>query len=112
MHRFAAFLFVGLFAAAVLAAPAPRPRPPTPWVTGWDKPVDPSGDCRFDRDGDRLTISVPGKGHELNYERPMTAPQLLRDVEGDFDVQVRVTATFLPVNPLGVGGTRSACILL
>jgi regulation of enolase protein 1 (concanavalin A-like superfamily) len=60
-------------------------------VTGWDRPVDPVGDCRFDRRGDRLTVTVPGKGRELDVAgRRLNAPRLLRDVRGDFMVQVRV----------------------
>jgi regulation of enolase protein 1 (concanavalin A-like superfamily) len=79
-----------LFAVGVTAAPAPvyRPKPTTPWVTGWDMPVDPIGDCRFDKKGDKLTISVPGRAGRT------TAPRMLREIEGDFDVTVRVTGAF------------------
>jgi regulation of enolase protein 1 (concanavalin A-like superfamily) len=56
--------------------------------------VDPDGDCRFDRDGDKFTITVPGKGHELRDR--LNAPRLLRDVGGDFVVQVRVGGAFRP----------------
>jgi hypothetical protein len=60
-------------------------------VTGWDKPVDPRGDCKFKRDGDRLTITVPGGGHELDAGAGrLNAPRLLRDVEGNFVAVVRV----------------------
>ncbi len=79
---------------AVLAAPAPFPRttrPSVPWVTGWGKPEDPVGDCRFDRDGERLTITVPCKGHQLDLaSHRLNAPRLLREVEGDFVAQVRI----------------------
>jgi regulation of enolase protein 1 (concanavalin A-like superfamily) len=77
-----------------LAAPAPAN---VPWVTGWDKPVDPDKDCKFNRDKDTLTIEVPGKDHDLGIERGlMNSPRLLRDVEGDFVPQVRVSGTFKP----------------
>jgi regulation of enolase protein 1 (concanavalin A-like superfamily) len=73
----------------VAAAPVPEP-----WLAGWDEPVDPLGDCRFERDRDKLTITVPGgKHHALDVENG-PAPRLLRDVEGDFVVQVRVGGAF------------------
>jgi regulation of enolase protein 1 (concanavalin A-like superfamily) len=83
-----------LFACAILAAPAPVERP---WLTGWDKPVDPDNDCKFIRDKGTLTLEVPGKDHDLAVERNlMNSPRLLRDVEGDFLAQVRVSGTFQP----------------
>jgi regulation of enolase protein 1 (concanavalin A-like superfamily) len=106
MHRLAARLLCalagGLAAAAaggLLAAPAPFPRPTRergPWFDGWDRPIDPRGDCQFNRKGDRLTITVPGKGHEFDVENGrLTAPRLLREVEGDFIVQVRLATDHL-----------------
>src|SRR5262245_31921936 len=93
-------LALALLAAPLLAAPVPPPKPAKasgPWFDGWDKPVDPKGDCRFERKGDRLTLTVPGKGAHTLDEGPgnvvkatSTAPRLLRDVEGDFTIQVRV----------------------
>ena len=81
---FVAFpLLVGV---AVTAAPAPvyKPKPPVvPWVTGWDKPVDSIGDCRFDTKGDKLMISVPGRAGRA------TVPQMLREIEGDFNADFR-----------------------
>jgi regulation of enolase protein 1 (concanavalin A-like superfamily) len=72
-------------------------KPDKPFETGWDKPVDPDGDCKFLRDKGVLTIEVPGKDHDLAIERKlMNSPRLLRDVEGDFVAQVRVSGTFVP----------------
>ena len=63
MHRRAALLLsCALAAVVVTAAPAPVARP---WFAGWGRPVDPAGDCQFDRQGDKLTIHVPGGGHGL-----------------------------------------------
>jgi regulation of enolase protein 1 (concanavalin A-like superfamily) len=83
MHRVAVLLLCALLAdAAGVAAPASFTR--SPWATGWDEPVDPLGDCRFERKGDKLTITIPAR------EGRMSAPRLLRDAEGDFAVQVHV----------------------
>src|SRR5262245_41109781 len=83
-----------LSACAVLAAPAPADRP---WLTGWDKPVDPDNDCKFIRDKGTLTIEIPGEDHDLAIERNlMNSPRLLRDVVGDFVAHVRVHGTFKP----------------
>ena len=85
-----------LTTCVALAAPAPTDRP---WVTGWNKPMDPDKDCKFVRDKGTLTIEVPGKDHDLGIERGlMNSPRLLRDVEGDFLAQVRVAGTFQPSN--------------
>jgi regulation of enolase protein 1 (concanavalin A-like superfamily) len=83
-----------LTAGIALTAPTPAERP---WVTGWDKPVDPDKDCKFLRDKGTLTIEVPGKDHDLGIERNlMNSPRLLRDVESDFVAQVLVSGMFQP----------------
>jgi regulation of enolase protein 1 (concanavalin A-like superfamily) len=113
MNRLAAFLLSALVAAAALAAPAPAPRASGPWVRGWGKPADPAGDCRFDREGERLTITVPGKGHDLDVAGGrLNAPRLLREVEGDFVVQVRVRGDFQRPDLKSEGIFRRAGLLL
>jgi len=86
---------VGLFVACVAtAAPAPEDKP---FVAGWDKPTDPDHDCDFHVEAGKLTITVPGKEHDLSIERDrMNAPRVLRGVSGDFTVQVRVAGKFNP----------------
>lgn len=94
MNHFLCVLVSFLLVCSAVAAPAPAKRP---WMNGWDKPVDPDKDCKFIRDKGVLTIQVPGKNHALCIERNlMNAPRLLRDVEGDFVAQVRVSGTFQP----------------
>jgi hypothetical protein len=65
MHRPVASLLCAAVACAAFAAPAPvyRPKASRVWFTGWDKPVDLTGDCRFHRDGEVLTIAVRGRSH-------------------------------------------------
>lgn len=68
----------------------PEDRPPTD-VEGWRWIVDPNRDCRIHPDGDRLTIEVPGTLHDLSAEAgDMSAPRVLREIEGDFIAQVKV----------------------
>jgi regulation of enolase protein 1 (concanavalin A-like superfamily) len=103
MIRFCSALLLFLAVCAAVAAPAPKAKP---FETGWDKPVDPDGDCKFRREKDVLTIEVPGTDHGLGIERKlMNAPRLLRDVKGDFIVEVRVSGEFQPssvgTNPAG-----------
>ena len=88
MHRYVAVSFLcSLLAGGLLGAPAPFHRETGAWYNGWDRPLDAVGGCKFDRHGDKLTITVPGKPHALNVrEGRLDAPHLLRNVEGDFDV--------------------------
>lgn len=81
-----------LVACQVLAVPAPDP-----FKSGWDKPVDPDRDCKFLFRGGTLAIELPGGDHDLAPKRKrFNAPRLLREIEGDFIMQVRVSASFRP----------------
>lgn len=102
---------VALLASAMLAAPVPPPRPaPRPWHFGWGKPEDPVGGCRFDRDGGRLTVTVPGEGRDVDiYEGDYNGPRLMRDIEGDFRIQVRVRGNFLAAGPARAAGILLRC---
>jgi len=88
----------------VLADNRPDTHPPDPLADlpdtrvtppGWGTPLDPDGDCKLTFDKDKLTITVPASDHALCVEfGRMNAPRVLRDVEGDFQVQVRVSGAF------------------
>lgn len=59
---------------------------------GWGRAVDPDRDCQFTPEGNRLSITVPATRHDLSVEaRDMNAPRVIRDVEGDFIIQVKVS---------------------
>ena len=65
----------------------------------WTDIVDPDGDCKVELDEreNRLMMIVPGKTHLLSAEiGRMNAPRVLRDINGDFDVNVRVSGTNHP----------------
>jgi hypothetical protein len=107
MARLLSACLLVLVAFAVTAAPAPQP-----WGQPWEE-VDPLGDCRFERDGDRLTITVPGKEHVFNVtENVLNAPRLVREVEGDFVAQVRVGGVFAPEAAKGEAAVQRAGFIL
>lgn len=60
-------------------------------VEGWGLVVDPVGDCSFKHEDGKFTITVPGEYHDLwPGKGKVNAPLVLRDVEGDFTVEVLV----------------------
>jgi hypothetical protein len=66
-------------------------RQPLRSVEGWGLLVDPVGDCRFERDADKLTITVPGEYHDLwPGKGKVNAPLVLQEAEGNFSVEVLV----------------------
>jgi regulation of enolase protein 1 (concanavalin A-like superfamily) len=88
------YLLPLLAVTAITAAPAPKPQT---WVQGWEKPVGPLRDCRIDPDGDKLTVTIPGKDHGFDVRNNrLNGPSLMREVEGDFLIQVRVASSFKP----------------
>lgn len=66
-------------------------------IEGWGKFLDPDGDCSSMMQAGKLTIRVPGTPHDLSAElRRMNAPRVLREVKGDFAVEVKVGGKFAP----------------
>jgi len=77
--------------ATVLLAAAP------PALKEWGKAEDPDGDCRFQQTGNKLTLRVPGKTHNLVAgEGKLNAPRVLGPVQGDFVVTVQVAGEVRP----------------
>jgi len=106
MHR-NSLMLLGLLSACVLASGAGRDEQTDPRaLQGWGEVIDPDGDCKFSVEGEKLTIAIPGTDHALSVERgQMNAPRVLRDVEGDFVAQVKVSGPF-PTQAQGVVPTR------
>jgi len=78
---------------------AQEPNSGAPTIPGWGTPVNPGGDCKFDGDGKKLVIVVPGsdKAHDLGAETSnMTAPRVLQPVKGDFVLSVKIDGEFAP----------------
>jgi hypothetical protein len=75
-----------LAACAVLAAPAPEP-----FKSGWGNPEDPDKDCKIRRGGSVLSIDMPGTDHDYDpLRKRLNAPRILREIDGQFDLQVRI----------------------
>lgn len=88
MRHHSCVLFPFLSACAVLAAPAPK--------VNWQS-VDPDHDCKIVIKDNTITMELPGGDHEFAPKRKhFNAPRLIREIEGDFRVQVRVCASFCP----------------
>jgi serine protease Do len=87
--------------AGAPSQPAPAGQPVVlSFDAGWDKPVDPDGDCKIAPSKEALSMDLPAKRHDLAAEpAARNAPRLLRDVTGDFTAQVRITGDFKPVAP-------------
>jgi regulation of enolase protein 1 (concanavalin A-like superfamily) len=95
MRPFAFALGCLIAASLGLAAPVPKPKAGKFYKPGWDNPVDPDKDCKFTQTSSSLTIEVPGTYHDYYPTlRRVNAPRLLRPVEGDFTVEVRVKGNF------------------
>ena len=85
-------------------------------IEGWGTVTDPIGDCTVKQEKQKLSITVPGGTHDLNQAiGGMKAPRILKEVEGDFTVQVKVTGEFKPGEKAAAENTRpfnSAGLLL
>lgn len=68
-------------------------------INGWGTVVDPDGDCKFEEKDGTVTITVPGTYHDLTYLNPegkLNGPRIVREVEGDFTIQVKVLRFIRP----------------
>ena len=73
------------------------PAPPGARLADWGRRFDPDGDCTFNLQGGSLTIDVPPTPHDLSIETGQyNAPRVLREVDGDFRLQVKVCGDMQP----------------
>ena len=69
-------------------------------IDGWGTVIDPDRDCRIHREGETLVIDLPNKRHDLTrFSELFNVPRVVRPIEGDFEVQVKVEGEFKPVGP-------------
>jgi hypothetical protein len=93
-------LAVSLLACAALAVPAPKPS-----LKEWGDPINPDPDCKVRLDGGVLSIEMPGTEHEYDPARKrFNAPRILREIEGDFVLQVRIRIDCPPFAQSSVKG--------
>jgi regulation of enolase protein 1 (concanavalin A-like superfamily) len=67
-----------------------------PRAKDWGRVIDPDGDCKIEV-GESISITIPTTPHDLSFARTSggrNAPRVLRDVEGDFVIQVKVVSEF------------------
>jgi regulation of enolase protein 1 (concanavalin A-like superfamily) len=87
----------GVVAMCFLAAALKAEEKQVQTVKGWGEVLDPDGDCKVEERNGKLTVTVPGKYHDLWVgEGKVNAPRVLQNVEGDFSVQVLVTGVVHP----------------
>src|SRR4051812_32834403 len=91
-------LLVAVFAFFLAAwSLAEEKKPQT--IKGWGTVVDPDGDCRVEEKDGTLTITVAKTHHDLTYQEignRFNAPRVVREVEGDFTMQVKVPKFPMP----------------
>jgi regulation of enolase protein 1 (concanavalin A-like superfamily) len=96
-----------LLSACVLAAGLAAQEKKTRTIEGWGTVSDPADDCTLKHTKQKLTVTVPGGTHDLNQAiGGMKAPRVLREVDGDFTAQVKVTGEFMPGEKAGAENTR------
>jgi regulation of enolase protein 1 (concanavalin A-like superfamily) len=103
--RFLGSLTIG--AEKKRAAGTPEPEPTGRKLADWGLAIDTGKDCEFDPQKKTLTMRVPGTWHDLNPDTgKLNAPRVIREVEGDFLIKVKVEGEFKPggksTNPRGL----------
>jgi regulation of enolase protein 1 (concanavalin A-like superfamily) len=101
--------FFGSFAIGTTRTKKAGPKADVPGteIAGWGTAIDSDGDCQITPDGKTLTMAMPGTLHDLNADiDKYNAPRVLRDVEGDFEITVKVVGDFKP----GTQATRKGTL--
>jgi len=74
-----------------------------PKLKGWGQLIDPDRDCEVTAKGGSLQFKVLAKLHDYSSEiKVQNAPRVLRELKGDFIVEVKVSGEFKP----GAEGTH------
>jgi hypothetical protein len=98
---------VVLASLVAVAAPAPKETDAARLRRIYGVPDDPTGDAKFEMNGDQLRIAIPARRVGRDPDRKLPGcPRVWHDVEGDFAAVVRVSAPRLTPETLGaaVGG--------
>lgn len=103
--RFLGSLAIG--ANKVRAQGTPGDEPKGVELAGWGMAIDLDKDCDIKEQMNNLLITIPGTRHDLVGKiTSMNAPRVMREVEGDFVLTVKIVGEFRPggtsTNPKGV----------
>jgi S1-C subfamily serine protease/regulation of enolase protein 1 (concanavalin A-like superfamily) len=83
--------------AQTRATGTPEPEHKGTELEGWGLAIDPDKDCKITPGEKSLTFEIPGKLHDLFFDGgPTNSPRVMREVEGDFVVKVKVSGEFKP----------------
>ena len=105
MKRYLIVLSVLLLAMLLLACVALAVPVPKPSLKEWGDPVDPDQDCKIQLDRGVLSIEMPGSEHEYDpVRKQFNAPRILREIDGEFDLQVRIRIDCPPLAQSSVKG--------
>ena len=119
MYRFT--FLVALLAASAVAAPVPKDDDTARMARTYGTKSDPAGDAQFELTRDALWIRIPKRElptrtHRLSTDLPeldvVRAPQLCREVQGDFTATVRVTFPLALAKAKTDRGTRGAGLVV
>jgi regulation of enolase protein 1 (concanavalin A-like superfamily) len=93
--------------AKIRATGTPEPEPKGTELSGWGLAIDPDKDCHFTPGPTSLAVAVPATLHDCGGPlRKFNAPRVLRAVDGDFVLTMKVVGDFKPgaqsTNPKGV----------
>jgi regulation of enolase protein 1 (concanavalin A-like superfamily) len=90
-----ALFVLALLPLLLVAAPVPKETDTQKLAKLFGTPVDPLQDCKFTLDGTRLTVTA-GKGdHDLSVQnKVLNAPRVLKEIEGDFEMRVKVSGEY------------------
>ncbi|HLW66270.1 MAG TPA: protein kinase, partial [Gemmataceae bacterium] len=69
------------------------PPPGLRTIPGWGEVLDPDGDCKIDGADTKVALQIPGKFHSIDGRGNRNSPRVLREVDGDFSVQVKVASS-------------------
>jgi len=88
------------FSILLIGLALPTESQPARTISGWGQVIDPDGDCTITAGEGKIIVTVPGTTHDLSsyhsIYKKRNAPRILREVDGDFTVEVKVSGTFDP----------------